>query len=309
MLVGIEEVSMVECNNRLPQKALDLRLIFERKVFRVRGGLDQPPFWYLSDEPGPFYLSAERIIGSNQVPALLKAIDAALTGTHAEAVPQIETLILSLYRQTETYRTLVRSLIGLMAALPFQPAEVSGGERRDWLFSVPVAAELGLPHVWLFKNRDALVKGHAELMPPSGGRVHVADLLNRGLSFADYWIPALSRVNRCADHAIFVVDRSVVERNQMPVFGIPYSALLRVDPDFVDIAHRQGFITEEDAMECKIYMRSSEDWLRDIFMPKVSGTGKFCARSPKDVSRIQTFCDRRNIYVSHILEFGEAWCD
>ena len=73
---------------------------------------------------------------------------------------------------------------------------ISGGERRDWFFSIPVSIELELPHIFLFKN------GLATQCNPDGSiektlnikrkRVlHVSDIINLASSYFKSWLPIL----------------------------------------------------------------------------------------------------------------------
>jgi len=69
---------------------------------------------------------------------------------------------------------------------------VSGGQRRDWLFSGPVANKLGLPHLSLYKQEDGkpdvmeIVTPEGRIDYDSSARgiyvVHVVDLITEGSS-------------------------------------------------------------------------------------------------------------------------------
>ncbi len=93
------------------------------------------------------------------------------------------------------------------------PNAISGGERRDWVFSMPVAFNLGLPHVTLYKQKTG-TPDKIEIINPNGGLervspqiektleglncVHIADLMTEGSSAYRFegcetlgWIPML----------------------------------------------------------------------------------------------------------------------
>ena len=63
---------------------------------------------------------------------------------------------------------------------------ISGGESRDWIFSIPVADKLGLPHASLYKSRFILGYDINEKRV-----LHVADLNNTGSSARDLWVPTI----------------------------------------------------------------------------------------------------------------------
>ena len=75
---------------------------------------------------------------------------------------------------------------------------VSGGERRDFFFSMPVARRLGLGHLSIFKDLSCVyTDADGASMPAdqaglSGKRsVHIADLVTVASSYIRAWIPAV----------------------------------------------------------------------------------------------------------------------
>lgn len=79
---------------------------------------------------------------------------------------------------------------------------ISGGETRDWIFSIPCALGLGLPHVMLYKDGKTVgadIKGKK--------LAHVADLNNEGSSLRDDWAPTLKKNGGIIEDVFFYVDR------------------------------------------------------------------------------------------------------
>ncbi|HIG16514.1 MAG TPA: hypothetical protein EYQ31_04030, partial [Candidatus Handelsmanbacteria bacterium] len=73
---------------------------------------------------------------------------------------------------------------------------ISGGERRDWFFSLPVAMRMGLPHLYVYKDGGTfLPDGGAGLKAVddlSGRRTaHITDLVTEASSYAGVWIPSI----------------------------------------------------------------------------------------------------------------------
>jgi len=106
---------------------------------------------------------------------------------------------------------------------------VSGGQRRDWVFSGPIAHKLAVPHIILFKDgrvryttassedddgkyKPGTVVGTDS--PSSVSAVHVADMLTKGSSAYDPnhtpptgWIPMLRERGVTVDHYVTLVTR------------------------------------------------------------------------------------------------------
>jgi len=126
-----------------------------------------------------------------------------------------------------------------------EPA-VSGGQRRDWIFSGPVAKVLGVPHVSVYKD------GRIELVDENDGKadriddlrgidcVHVVDLLTRGSSVyrvkddVQYgWAPFVRSAGGRLDHLRGVVSRKQGGESMLGFYGIDAKCYVNVDGDFL----------------------------------------------------------------------------
>ena len=114
--------------------------LFETDAVRVCP--EGQPFWYTSGKLGPFYINTQFLYGSEEAAnALLTVIEQACAGDklrfYGKVYGEIEKQLAAcpIYRQ----------LIDLMteAARKMDVDFVSGGERRDFFFSMPVARKLG----------------------------------------------------------------------------------------------------------------------------------------------------------------------
>ena len=114
--------------------------LFETDAVRVCP--EGQPFWYTSGKLGPFYINTQFLYGSEAAAnALLSVIEEACAGDklafYGKVYGEIEKQLAAcpIYHQ----------LIDLMceAARSMDVDFVSGGERRDFFFSMPVARRLG----------------------------------------------------------------------------------------------------------------------------------------------------------------------
>ncbi|MFH1978325.1 MAG: hypothetical protein ABIJ92_03295 [Candidatus Aenigmatarchaeota archaeon] len=112
----------------------------------------------------------------------------------------------ALYRGAlEDMNALVRGVVD-----PETFDRVSGGETRDWIFSIPLALTyLNKPHVMIRKKAtDHGVGGRLITTINEGERlIHVADLRTSGTSEVQDWIPTIREAGGIIDHSFSYVDR------------------------------------------------------------------------------------------------------
>jgi len=96
---------------------------------------------------------------------------------------------------------------------------IAGGQRRDWLFSGPVAETLNLPHVSLYKDgRIELKKPEEESAPTSSLNnftiLHIVDLIAEGSSIyrkelaqEHGWVPMLRSAGAHISDIVAIVSR------------------------------------------------------------------------------------------------------
>ncbi len=197
--------------------------LFETGAIRVCP--ENKPFWYTSGRIGPFYVNTHFLYGSEQkANALLKHIDGVLSdkmGCSAD----IEALVLSNLKEDAIFAGVMEAMAEKAAAsLDLSQVDaISGGERRDWFFSLALAHKLGKPHLTLFKDLEAVMYLGAGLqatpgMPAPGTSepvaglkgmrlLHVADLITTASSYERAWVPAIRKLGGEMPWSLVVVDR------------------------------------------------------------------------------------------------------
>jgi orotidine-5'-phosphate decarboxylase len=147
---------------------------------------------------------------------------------------------------------------------------ISGGQRRDWLFSGPVARKLDLPHISLYK--DLSDKGLEVLMPDgnvefssSAGfyAVHIADLLTEASSCCkqpEGWVPQLRAAGNTITDLVAVVSRQQGGEANLKNMGVTAHCQVAIDEEFLK-AHSKN---PERALEYQADERKwSEKHLRE----------------------------------------------
>ncbi len=269
-----------------------LGLIFSSKAVSIWNHETGPVFWYAAGVPGPFYVNTEKLIGADQSAALLDAIngivgDASLNPeAKSEAVREA---VLKSYRSNDVFQRIVATMI---ETSPFPISEIdliSGGERRDWFFSVPFAEELGLDHLYIFKNGDVYRRA-GEKSNHAGMRcVHISDLINNAASYFDKWLPILADHKMDLLGTISVINRGQVGMDRLKEADVKVHTLKSIDlPLFSELA-QSGLIPQSSSDEISLYFKSKEDWARQYILARPEVFGLDAGLDAKSKERLQFF--------------------
>ncbi len=237
-------------------------LLFETNAFKVAP--EDEPFWYTSGKLGPYFVNVDYLYGSKEDSQnLLSSIDEILANNSKEDIPYLLCeKIMEHYDNNEIFRTTIDKLVEYIEN-NFQMNlidYISGGERRDWYFSVPVANLLGKPHITIFKDLTTVAstsdfEESTIITSVAGKRIfHVADILNTGSSFERAWAPAINNLGSKINWALFVVDRNQHGDKTLRDLGIQCYSLMQISKNLFDIAVGQNIISiPQYDLLCKYY--------------------------------------------------------
>jgi orotate phosphoribosyltransferase len=185
------------------------------------------------------------------------------------------------------------------------PSAISGGQRRDWLFSGPVAKRLGIPHIAIFKPDSGAVNRQQRIFieTPSGDRVenpdltgyhvlHIADLLTRGSSIysapagekaVSGWLPAVRHRGAALKDLLVVVSRSQGGEEMLAEQGLYTHSCLQVNAGFVKRYGRN----RESILQ---FLHNPAQWTKnyleqqgiDVLLP-------YTEKDPKKLPRLEKF--------------------
>lgn len=222
-------------------------------LFRSQALAIAPPgevFWYTSGTVGPYYIRTEYLCGG---PARAEELLAYIDGQSRapDFHPRLQERLDAVLAVDGAYRQVVAALAAAVEGAGGTRWDwVSGGERRDWFFSLPVARALGRPHLYLYKDgAAALAEGGGAAAPVAAlaGRrtAHVADLVTEASSYTRAWIPALR--GRGGDMAVSanVVDRAQGGIEALRRAGVDAVALLRVDEGLFAQLYERGLVDRD----------------------------------------------------------------
>ncbi len=228
------------------------------------------PFFYTSGKFGPYYINTHYLFGSKRdAEDLLSVMDNETQDKMALPL-KLKSLIMKQYSQNDIFR----SVIDLLAdeAVKFHPDHISGGERRDFFFSIPVAVRLNLPHISIFKDGSVFLStddfnntiyGNGSFL--SGSKVlHIADLVTEASSYTRAWIPAIRNSGTAIDSSLSVVDRNQGGAEVMASEGIRFKALAVITDDFFENAMRSGYISDEQFCMIRSFTADPDRFIVDF---------------------------------------------
>ena len=238
-----------------------LKLIHDTRAVSLWDRAKGPVFWYAANVPGPFYVNTEKVIGADLSEKLLREITAIVAGTvDAEArAGQLNHVVLESFKHTPSWQRLVATMIARARAEFAQQdfTMISGGERRDWLFSIPFAHVCNAPHLFLFKNKTVF----SEQPVKAGERVlHVSDLINNAASFFDLWQPVLGGIHLGCVGNLCVAVRGENGLKRLADAGQKTVGMVTIDADFFRRLHAADLISRETFEEISVFLAAPRDW-------------------------------------------------
>ncbi len=239
-----------------------VRMIHDTKALSIWSREKGPVFWYAAGVPGPFFVNTEFVIGPDVAARLLKNITAILAETKdiSQRSEKVRQAVMAEYSASPAYRRVIE-LMAELARREFpdlRQSVVSGGERRDWFFSVPLAEVLGLPHLFLFKDKTA----HCQRKLQGGEKaLHVTDLINNAASYFDAWFPALEKSGNPCLGTVCVNSRGV-GAEKLKNAGVKAAAMNVIDAGYFEKLASAGLISKDTAEEIKTYFASAQEWGR-----------------------------------------------
>lgn len=139
---------------------------------------------------------------------------------------------------------------------------ISGGESRDWIFSLPLAYALNKPHLSIYKNGKTLG-------PEIRGKkfVHVADLNNEGSSVEQKWVPTIRDMNGEIEDVFFFVDRLEDGVFAMEKAKVKSHAVVPLDENaWESLKRKYGILNDETYNNIRRRMEDKNSWAREMLL-------------------------------------------
>ena len=265
--------------------------LFETDAVRVCP--EGQPFWYTSGKLGPFYINTQFLYGSESAAnALLKTIEEACAGDKLAFYDKVWADISAQLESCPIFSKLIDLLTEEAKKLDVD--FVSGGERRDFFFSMPVAKKLGLGHLSIFKDLSCVyTDANGVSMEPEAANlagkksVHIADLITVASSYIRAWIPAVEALGAKIAYSLAVVDRDQGGAKILADAGCPLTTLVVIKPELFEQAKALGRVTDAQAELVNSFIADPDKFMHDFLVAHPDFLANEIAKGGKSAQRAE----------------------
>ena len=273
--------------------------LFQTNAFKVCP--ENTPFWLTSGLISPYFVNTHFLYGneSDSVELLTFITNSLEIEDKLDLPGLIFEKVLHQYEHNEVFKTTIDSLKSLIEEnVDVHSIDyVSGGERRDWYFSMMIAYLFGLPHITLFKDQSAVVstcdfEECTEVEKLENKKVlHVADLLTKASSYVNYWQPAIKKLGSDIVWSAVVVDRQEGGEATLQELNIQSLSLVKLDNSLFDNALELNIITQNQYDMLIEFKNDPYTYMRNFLIAHPEFLENALKADPKTAKRAQTCID------------------
>lgn len=277
--------------------------LFQTNAFKVCP--TNQPFWLTSGLISPYFVNTHFLYGneSDSVALLDFITNALVIETKTDIPGKIFEKVLEQYERNEVYKTTIDYLkMTIEQNIDMNQVDyVSGGERRDWYFSIMIAYLFGLPHITLFKDQTAVVstcdfEECTEVTKLEGKKVlHVADLLTKASSYVNYWAPAIQKLGSDIFWSAVVVDRLEGGDETLKDLRIESLSLIKLDNSLFQTALELNVISQSQLEMLNEFKKDPYTYMRNFLIAHPEFLQNALKSDPKTVKRAQ-YCIDNDLY-------------
>jgi len=237
----------------------------------VRVAPEDTPFWYTSGKLGPFFINTHFLL-ENEAAAgeVLKRIEKVIAENKLTAPEEIFDMMLAYYNKGGTFKMVSDKLAEAASKLDFD--YISGGERRDYFFSMMPAYLLKKPHLTVYKDMTSVysevIDGPSvdskEVDLKGKKALHIADLITEASSYERAWVPVIKELGSTITDTIAVVDRCQSGRQVLKDLGVELHALTEVSKALFDEATSNGIINEAQKEMILHFLESPDGYMKSF---------------------------------------------
>lgn len=237
------------------------------KTNAVRVAPADTPFWYTSGKLGPFYINTHFLVKDEATAGdMLKLIEKAAAEDRATAPKVIFEAFKNLYETSETYKTVIDAIVD--AASKYEFDFISGGERRDFFFSMMPAYLMKKPHLTIYKDLSSTLTD-SEFNPIDDsldGKIslHIADLITEASSYERAWVPALRNLGADIKDTIAVVDRHQNGRAVLASLNVNMETLTGINKELFDEAVNNGAIDKAQYDLVMQFLADPDEYMKNF---------------------------------------------
>lgn len=224
--------------------------LFETNAVKVCHG--DKPFWYTSGKIGPYFINTHFVYGSEEDAANFLSFIDENKDDKLNLPKKLLDKVLKQYEENSIFHDVVNEMIEFIKSnINVDEIDcISGGERRDWYFSVIASYLLEKPHLTIFKDltsveSDSRFENTKVTTSLNGKKVlHIADLMNQASSYIRAWIPAIQDLGGELVWSLVLVDRMQGGKERLEDLGIRAFSIAQIDESLFEMAFQKGMIDE-----------------------------------------------------------------
>lgn len=241
--------------------------LFETNAVRVSD--PEKPFWYASGTLGPFYVNTHFLLESEEkANELLALIEKSASGDREDFLTTLLPFVKKQYETCESYKTVIDLIVKKAEELDFD--FISGGERRDFFFSLMPAYLLGKPHLSIFKDGQTYYSAQVEAKAVKVGEgdlsgkvsLHIADLITEASSYTNAWIPSIRGVGATITDTIAVIDRLQGGEANLKKEGVNMYTFAKIELSLFDEAVEKGILSTAQRNMVAHFMENPIDYMK-----------------------------------------------
>lgn len=242
---------------------------------------ENEPFWYTSGKIGPYFFNAQYVYGGEAESAeFLNYITEELAlikdnkSNKLDLPKKLFDKVQEEYNSNKIYNDVINQMKDYIEKnIGIDNFEyISGGERRDWYFSVILANLLNKKHLTVFKDMSALVSNSnfsetQNISDLNGAKVlHLADLITTASSYIKMWVPIINNLNGKMENSLVIIDRNQGGKDNLKEVGVTSHALVTVDKTLFQKALELGFINEEQLNMINKYFDNPDETMKQFLI-------------------------------------------
>ena len=241
------------------------------KTNAVRVAPEETPFWYTSGTLGPFYINTHFIIKDEATANdFLKKIETYIAEDKLTFPKKIFLDLLKMYEESATFKMITDLITAKLQEYDFD--YVSGGERRDFFFSILPSYFLAKPHLSIFKDGSSvystesfeITKNSSDVDLKGLKAIHVADLITEASSYERAWIPAIRGLGSEITNTVAVIDRHQNGEANLKELGVSMETLTGVDKTLFDEALEKGFIDKAQYDLTMDFLKDPDQYMKNF---------------------------------------------
>ena len=269
------------------------------KTNAVRVAPEDTPFWYTSGTLGPFYINTHFLIRDEATANdILKKIETYIAEDKTTFPKRIFLDLLKIYEESETFKMITDLITAKLSEYDFD--YISGGERRDFFFSILPSYFLAKPHLSIFKDGTTvystenfeITKSTNEVDLKGKKAIHIADLITEASSYVRAWIPAIRGLGSEITNTVAVINRHQNGEANLKELGVSMETFAGIDKSLFDEAIELGAINKQQYDLIMKFLDNPSDYMAsflkdhpDFIKEQIALGGKAKERAELAVSK------------------------